>query len=94
MLAAGVQGCQDGLPLGFLDRFLDGRCANVNCETCGHCAEIAARAIRFEDGYAADAVAAHDDVLDEIVSGRLFSYLPARDGKGDPAEGPGEGHDR
>jgi len=69
---------------GFLDRFLDGRCANVNCAACGHCGEVASRAIRFEDGYSADAVAAHDRVLDEIVSGRLFTYLPGR-----RDEGPG-----
>lgn len=67
---------------GFLERFLDGRCAGVNCDTCGHCAEVASRAIRFEEGYAADAVAAHDKVLDEIVSGRLFTYLPGRDEPG------------
>ena len=59
---------------GFLEPFLAGRCTEMDCETCGYCAAVARRAIRFENGYQEQTVHAHDEMLDEILSGRLFSY--------------------
>lgn len=60
---------------GFLTPFLQGRCNPAKCDTCGHCAAIAERAIRFEDGYRETAEESHARVMDEILSGRLFRYF-------------------
>lgn len=60
---------------GFLDWFLEGRCDNIDCQACGYCAQVARRAVRVDPEYATRALADHDAMLDDLESGRLFSYL-------------------
>jgi len=69
---------------GFLQPFLEGRCTETDCESCGYCAAVAERAVSFEGDYQDETVAAHDDMLDEILSGRLFSWIR---GHGKPGNG-------
>ena len=68
----------EAIPDTFLDPFKRGVCAEIGCEACRHCDVIAERAVQFTEGYQEAAVASHDAAMDEVISGRLFSYLPRR----------------
>ena len=61
---------------GMLAPFLEGRCRRMTCQACGHCAEVARRAVRYDPEELRRAVDNSADVKEEVLSGRLFSYLP------------------
>lgn len=63
---------------GFLQPFLDGRCQETDCASCGYCAAVAKKAVRFEEGFQDETVRAHDHMLEEVLSGRLFTYGKGR----------------
>jgi len=61
---------------GFLQPFLEGRCKRLTCEECGHCTEVARRTVRFDPKERRRVVRAYKMAQEDILSGRLFSYLP------------------
>jgi len=63
---------------GFLQPFIEGRCRDMDCASCGYCAAVARRAVRFDGDYQDRTVDAHDDMLNEIRTGRLFSWGSGR----------------
>ena len=58
----------------FLEPFLRGACATGSCQSCGHCLEVARRAVRIDGTYQATALENHRTAADEILSGRLFRW--------------------
>lgn len=63
------------LGAGFLEPFRRGVCQDVGCEACGHCDEVARRAVHVDPDARTSSLAANDRARDEILSGRLFRYL-------------------
>ncbi len=60
----------------FLAPFLEGRCTPGTCDSCRHCHELAARAVRV--GQQEQVVRDHDRALDAIRTGALFRWWPER----------------
>ncbi len=61
---------------GFLDRFLEKSCIDVDCETCRYCHRWAERALRIDPTWRADVLQEYRDFFDDIQRGRFFFYGP------------------
>ena len=57
---------------GFLEPFLEQGCADRDCEHCGYCAEVAARAVRVDPEHRARCVALGEAILDDMTSGTMW----------------------
>ncbi len=71
---------------GFLERFREAGCRDVDCEECRWCHEFARKAVRIDGAARAEALAAYDEVFRSLCDGSLWRYLPG-DGGG-PAPRP------
>ena len=61
---------------GFMDRFRDAGCQDVDCESCRYCHEWADRVIRIDPEWKARMERIYDELLDEIDSGSMWDpYL-------------------
>ncbi|GAB4362289.1 MAG: peptidase U32 family protein [Deltaproteobacteria bacterium] len=59
---------------GFLDRFRETGCRDVDCGECRWCHEFAARAVRIDETARAEALAAYDDLFRALSDGSMWRY--------------------
>ncbi len=69
---------------GFLERFRETGCRDVDCAQCRWCHEFAQKAVRFDAAARAQTLEAYDAVFRALHDGSMWRYLP---GKGS-GEGP------
>ncbi len=60
---------------GFIRYFVDGHCKGDPCDGCSYCQDIAASALKIDEGYRQRFVEIYKKVLDDLVKGRPFRYL-------------------
>jgi hypothetical protein len=61
------------IPANFLDGFRERDCASTNCQTCGYCDRIAAKAVSVSLSYRTEVLKKYNEVEDTMLSGRLWS---------------------
>lgn len=59
---------------GFLEHFLNEDCSLKSCQRCGYCEKIANKVVRIEPDYQREIVIKYHRCLDELISGKLFTY--------------------
>jgi len=60
---------------GFLEHFFNENCNGKSCEECGYCKEIAKKAIKIDEDYRKRIIAQYKNLLDELVSSKMFKYI-------------------
>ncbi|MBE0568213.1 MAG: U32 family peptidase [Deltaproteobacteria bacterium] len=68
---------------GFMERFREKGCRDVECEACRWCHDFAAKAVRVDPEESRRALAAYDELFRSLDGGAMWRYLPggSRDGK-------------
>ncbi len=69
---------------GFMERFRESGCRDVECGECRWCHEFARKAIRIDEIHRARVLKAYDQVFRALHDGSMWRYFPERDG----ADGP------
>jgi len=69
---------------GFLERFRESGCRDVDCGECRWCHEFARKAIRIDDAYRARVLEAYEEVFRALDDGSMWEYLPGKGREGDP----------
>lgn len=59
---------------GFMERFKEQSCVDVDCEECRWCHRFADKAVRIDAGNREQALAAYRELFDAIHDGSLWSY--------------------
>ncbi len=54
---------------------LDESCKGKSCDECGYCKEIAKKAIKIDEDYRKRIIAQYKNLLDELVSSKMFKYI-------------------
>ncbi|PNU21273.1 peptidase U32 [Geothermobacter hydrogeniphilus] len=63
---------------GFLERFQDQSCRDVDCEDCRWCHQFAARAVHIDSASRDQALAAYTELFDSMHGGDMWRYLPQK----------------
>ncbi len=63
---------------GFIERFREQSCLNLDCAECRWCHEFAEKAIRIDRVNREQALAAYDELFESMHGGRMWRYLPPR----------------
>ena len=66
---------------GFIERFRESGCRDLDCEECRWCHEFARRAIRVDEAHREQALEAYDALFRSLHDGSMWRYLP-RKGEG------------
>jgi hypothetical protein len=66
---------------GFLDRFLDQSCIDLDCETCRYCHQWAQRTVEVDPAYREQVLAAYRKLFEDMNTGDLYEH-----GRGDFVE--------
>jgi hypothetical protein len=68
---------------GFMERFREKGCRDVDCEACRWCHDFAAKAVRVDPEESRRSLAAYDALFRSLDGGAMWRYLPGgnRDGK-------------
>jgi len=61
---------------GFMDKFLESGCRDVDCESCRWCHRFAERAVRIDPQKRAEAIELFRQVFDAMDRGSMWRYLP------------------
>lgn len=69
---------------GFLDRFRESGCRDVECEECRWCHDFVRKAVRIDEAHRAQVLEAYETLFGALDDGSMWRYLPGRDG----GEGP------
>lgn len=69
---------------GFLARFRETGCRDVDCAECRWCHEFAERAIRVDEAARVRALEAYDAVFRALHDGSMWRYLPRKEGEAAP----------
>jgi hypothetical protein len=69
---------------GFIERFREKGCRDVECEACRWCHDFAAKAVRIDPEESRRALAAYDEVFRSLDGGAMWRYLPGGNGVGGP----------
>ena len=69
---------------GFIERFREKGCRDVECEACRWCHDFAAKAVRVDPEESRQALAAYDELFRSLDGGAMWRYLPGGNGVGDP----------
>lgn len=64
---------------GFIDRFLQQSCIDVDCEKCRYCHRVAERALTIDPEYRREVLARYEDVFEDMHGGRFWETPNARD---------------
>ena len=64
---------------GFLDRFREFGCRDVDCEECRWCHEFVRKAVRVDEAHRAQVLAAYGTLFGALHDGSMWRYLPGRD---------------
>jgi hypothetical protein len=59
---------------GFMERFKEQSCVDVDCEECRWCHRFAEKAVRIDEGNREQALAAYRELFEAIQDGSLWSY--------------------
>jgi collagenase-like PrtC family protease len=71
--------CVDNRALdGFIGRFRESGCRDVDCGECRWCHEFARRAVRVDADYRVRALAAYDTLFSSLHGGSMWRYLPRK----------------
>ncbi len=62
---------------GFIERFRETGCRDVNCRECGWCKKFAEAAVRFDSSRQTKALDAYDDLFRAMDDGGMWRYLPS-----------------
>jgi hypothetical protein len=63
---------------GFLERFREEGCRDVDCGECRWCHRFAERAVRVDEGQRAKALAAYEELFRSLDGGDMWRYLPGK----------------
>lgn len=63
---------------GFIERFRESGCRDLDCGECGWCHEFARKAIRVDEGYRARVLSAYDELFCSLHDGSMWRYLPRK----------------
>jgi hypothetical protein len=69
---------------GFLGRFRESGCRDVDCGECRWCHEFVRKAVRIDEAHRAQVLKAYDELFRALHDGSMWKYLPGRDGAGGP----------
>lgn len=73
---------------GFLERFRESGCRDVDCGECRWCHDFAAKAVRVDAAYRAEVLAAYDAAFGALHGGGMWRWLPGKaGGEGAPFAG-------
>ena len=72
---------------GFLERFRESGCLDVDCGECRWCHEFARKSIRVDETYRARVLEAYEEVFRALHEGRMWKYLSGNEDGGDPRIG-------
>ncbi|NOX53576.1 MAG: peptidase U32 [Planctomycetes bacterium] len=61
---------------GFIERFREVGCRDVDCAECGWCEKFARKAVRFNETTRQQTLAAYDDLFRSLHEGDMWRYLP------------------
>ena len=61
---------------GFMDRFFQKSCIDVDCETCNYCHRFAERALTIDPEYRRDVLAQYRDLFEDLHTGSFFEMKP------------------
>jgi len=85
---------------GFLERFRDAGCRDVDCEECRWCHEFARKSVRVDPVHRAEVLTAYDEVFRALKDGTMWKNFAGRENRDEPhpflpspstAGGEGEG---
>ena len=65
---------------GFLDRFREEGCRDVDCGECRWCHQFASRAVRVDEAQREKALAAYGELFRSLEGGDMWRYLPGKRG--------------
>lgn len=60
---------------GFIEHFLNKRCALNSCEDCNYCREIAAKAVTIDVKHRQNKIKEYSGFLEKLISGSIFKYF-------------------
>ncbi len=63
---------------GFMERFREKSCLDVDCEECRWCHEFAQKAVRIDETSRERALAAYDELFASMNAGTMWRYLPRK----------------
>jgi len=66
---------------GFMDRFMEAGCRDVDCETCRWCHRFAEKAVHIDPQKRAEAIELYRQLFDATDGGDMWRYLPHSDRK-------------
>ncbi|MGB3398993.1 MAG: U32 family peptidase, partial [Candidatus Deferrimicrobiaceae bacterium] len=69
---------------GFMERFRESGCRDVDCGDCRWCHEFVGKAVRVDETHRAQVLAAYDELFRALHDGSMWKYLPVREGKDGP----------
>lgn len=69
---------------GFLDRFREAGCRDVDCGECRWCHEFARKAVRIDEAARAETLAAYDELFRALHDGSMWRYLPREEDEAAP----------
>jgi len=61
---------------GFIDRFREAGCRDVDCDECGWCEKFAREAVHIDPRAQAQSLAAYHDLFQALDGGSMWRYLP------------------
>jgi hypothetical protein len=61
---------------GFIERFRETGCRDVDCGECRWCHEFAAKAVRVDAAYRERALLAFEEIFRSLDGGGMWRYLP------------------
>ena len=61
---------------GFIDRFLEQGCTDLDCETCLYCHRWADRAVRIDPEYHQDVLSRYRALFESLQTGRFWRWQP------------------
>lgn len=61
---------------GFIDRFLDKSCIDLDCEKCRYCHAFAEKAVEIDPDYRREVLALYRDLFDDLHDGSFFTMRP------------------
>jgi collagenase-like PrtC family protease len=59
---------------GFIDRFLETSCIDVDCEKCRYCHRFAEKALNIDTNYRTEVLAQYRDLFKDLQDGSFFTY--------------------
>ena len=62
---------------GFIERFIEKGCRDVDCEECRWCHDFTDKSVRIDEAHRKEALALYDRIFRELEEGSFWSYRPS-----------------